>query len=748
MTKNSGKTPKNKKEMVKKVEQKKEEENKFDGYITINTTNEEKEDNISYEEALQMMMEGSTRMQEVAKKVLNNHRQGLDKLLEITEAERTRQQNLLNGITPILENLMQGIGEGISEKLGLLSKRVLENIAKPLIEQANLFHKRWIEELAKIDDENEIKEQIKESIYQIGNPFLELEKEMEQEEISEDEKERRREELKKSLQEMEEEYYNEVLEEKKNKEQKDLISELVKIPDDEIIQEQIHDFLYNKKDPFFELEKEMVKQNLSEKEQKEKIEKLKKKLLNDEEELFKEVVLAKRNLRGLTTEETQDLKQIIENIRNPKTTAYITGNNVSGLFSQEGEIEKDKSLVLAKSKPKTREIYTEDGPSLEETAYFIIEYVFKNGLAEGEFTLKEREVFENVIYFSLMFSKINKSYNKIKEDIPTIIPENILAKMNKGDPSKVIQRADREFSRQVMEKFERSKVRINYEELKKQFKMMNNKELPIKDTQMIGKEEYPSFVSSTYHKGINWKKEFEKHGIIFSENDNEFDGYVIDKIPILPLLELDGEIEFLPIQSNSYLSHNTTGIAIKTEFNSLFTSLNKYRRKQRQEAVEKACSKYPIDSKGKELKNWQEKMKDEEWKKKNIASWRYQIEEKIDTFFEHCYNLAKAEPEEAQKFGHYEGENFIPIGKETPSIASNRRKRSGHIERMNDFLYKAKEDGMIIDYCFIGKDIKGNERKIEIGKNTKHKLPVYKVVIMKGPKTQQERKRQAIKRIN
>lgn len=597
---------------------------------------EDEEEEISFEEGLQRIMETTTKLREsVVGDIMKDYH---TKIIE-----------------PLVDGLLNGMND-FTKNLGVLSSTMIQAMTQPLVEEAKRLHEEWIQKLATLETEEEIREAIRQSIYEIKNPYQKQEDELKE------------------------------------------FSETYK--DD--------DFLPEEKEEQRRLFREGLKEL--------------------EEEYFQEVMIAKAKLQGLSTEESEDLKQQIRNVVEPVNTAFLTGKNVAKIFSQKEEIKPKQAILLSNDKIKKVKTYDDEGNvSLQEQADFFIQYIFENGLDKGEWSGKERLVFQNVIYFAFVFNKINEinrtanqQISSLIKEIPTIAPKEIIARMTRGNdnPKQRLQKADIDSVDQIMQKFKAKRTYINYNQLKEQYKDRFGEEIDLDQFKTIGEGEFPSFIDSELHTGIDLKEELSKFGIEVEGEIAKFDGYIINKIPIFHTLRMTNEVEFLPYKMNNYLQQNESGIAINFELQSLISGLNSYKRKKNASAIEGPKRKFPIDCKGKKIPLWQEKMKDESFKKNTIASWRYTIEETIDTFFQHCYDSI-SKKEEAEIFGHYEGESFIASGKEKPSTNTQKKRRNILLNKIEEYLNKAKEDGIILDFELLGLDFQNKE--IKINRNSKKK---------------------------
>lgn len=581
----------------------------------------------------------------------------------------------------IIEPLIDGILKGMTDctkNLGVLSSTMIQAMTQPLVEEAKKLHEQWIQKLATFETEEEIREEIREairqSIYEIKNPYQKQEDELKE------------------------------------------FSETYK--DD--------DFLPEEKEEQRRLFREGLKEL--------------------EEEYFQEVMIAKAKLQGLSTEEEEKLKQQIRNVVEPVNTAFLTGKNVAKLFSQKEQIKPKQAILLSNDKIKKVKTYDDEGNiSLQEQADFFIQYIFENGLNSGEWSGKERLVFQNIIYLAFEFNKINEinrtanqQISNLIKEIPTIAPKETIARMTRGNdnPKQRLQKADIDSVDQIMQKFKVKRTYINYNQLKEQYKERFGEEIDLDQFKTIGEGEFPSFIDSELHTGIDWKEEFSKYGIDLEGEFPKFDGYIINKIPIFDTIRMTNQVEFLPYKMNNYLQQNESGIAINFELQSLISGLNAYKRKKNASAIEGPKRKYPIDSKGKMIPLWQEKMKDESFKKNIIASWRYTIEETIDTFFQHCYDSI-AKKEEAELFGHYEGEKFIASGKEKPSTSTQKKRRNILLNKIEEYLNKAKEDRIILDFEFLGLNFQNKEIKIKRNSTKKtgkgNKTTIEKLRLITAP---------------
>jgi hypothetical protein len=601
----------------------------------------EDEEEISFEEGLQRIMETTTKLRESVMK--DYHTKIIEPLID----------GLLNGMTDFTKNL------------GTYSS-MIQAMTQPLVEEAKKLHEQWIQKLATLETEEEIKEAIRQSIYEIQKQDDELKE----------------------------------------------FSETYK--DD--------DFLPEEKEEQRRLFREGLKEL--------------------EEEYFQEVMIAKAKLQGLSTEEEEDLKQQIRNVVEPVNTAFLTGKNVAKLFSQKEAIGGQIAINLSNDKLKKVKTYDDEGNvSIIQEADFFIQYIFENGLDSGEWSGKERLVFQNVIYFNFIYDKINRIKNTANQqistlikEIPTIIPKDTIARMTRGidNPKQRLQKVDIDSVDQIMQKFKTKRTYINYDKLREKYKEKFGEEIELDRFKTIGEGEFPSFIDSELHTGINLKEEFSKFGIPFEREIEKFDGYIIKKIPIFDTLKMTNEIEFLPIKMNNYLQQNDSGLAINFEAQALISRLKTYIRPPHNKPADfRPLHKFPIDEKGKPIANWKEKLKDESFKKNHIASWRYSIEEKVDTFFQHCYDSI-SKKEEAELFGHYEGNLFIASGTEKQSTAKDRQRRTKLLNKIEAYLTKAKEDFIILDFELIGRNFQNKEVVVNRGTKTKKKntISIEKIKII------------------
>lgn len=516
------------------------------------------------------------------------------------------------------------------------------------------------------------------------------------------------------------------------------IQKLATLETEEEIREAIRQSIYEIKNPYQKQEDELKEFSETYKD----YDFLPEELKELEEEYFQEVMIAKVKLQGLSTEEEEDLKQQIRNVVEPVNTAFLTGKNVAKLFSQKEEVEAKKPILLSNDKIKKVKTYDEEGNvSLQEQADFFIQYIFENGLDSGEWTGKERLVFQNVIYFTFIYDEINRIKNTANQqistlikEIPTIIPKDTIARMTRGiDNSKQrLQKVDIDSVDQIMQKFKTKRTYINYDRLREKYKEKFGEEIELDRFKTIGEGEFPSFIDSELHTEIDWKEEFSKYGINFEGKKPKFDGYIINKIPIFDTLRMTKEVEFLPYKMNNYLQQNESGIAIHFEAQFLISRLKWYIRQSHNKPADFGpLHKFPIDEKGKPIVNWKEKMKDESFKKNHIVSWQYSIEETIDTFFQHCYDSI-SKPEEAELFGHYEGNLFIASGTGKQSKAKDRQRRTKLLNKIEAYLTKAKEDFIILDFELIGRNFQNKEVVVNRGTKAKKKntIPIEKIKII------------------
>lgn len=634
-------------------------QSKKDDSITIKKNippfNYEDEEEISFEEGLQRIMETTTKLREsvVGDIMKDYHTKIVEPLID----------GLLNGMTDFTKNL------------GILSSSMIQAMTQPLVEEAKKLHEQWIQKLATLESEEEIREAIRQSIYEIKNPYQKQDDELKE------------------------------------------FSETYK--DD--------DFLPEEKEEQRRLFREGLKEL--------------------EEEYFQEVMIAKAKLQGLSTEEEEDLKQQIRNVVEPVNTAFLTGKNVAKLFSQKEAIGEDNqgnpiAINLSNDKLKKVKTYDDEGNvSIIQEADFFIQYIFENGLDSGEWSGKERLVFQNVIYFNFIYDEINRIKNTANQqistlikEIPTIIPKDTIARMTRGidNPKQRLQKVDIDSVDQIMQKFKTKRTYINYDKLREKYKEKFGEEIELDRFKTIGEGEFPSFIDSELHTGINLKEEFSKFGIPFEREIEKFDGYIIKKIPIFDTLKMTNEVEFLPFKMNNYLQQNDSGLAINFEAQSLISRLKSYIRPPHNKPADFGpLHKFPIDEKGKPIPNWKEKLKDESFKKNHIASWRYSIEEKVDTFFQHCYDSI-SKKEEAELFGHYEENLFFASGTEKQSTAKDRQRRTKLLNKIEAYLTKAKEDFIILDFELIGRNFQNKEIVVNRGTKNKKKntIPIEKIKII------------------
>lgn len=613
-------------------------------------TYEDEKEEISFEE-FQRIMETTTLRESVVGDIMKNYHKKI--------------------IEPLIDGILKGMTD-CTKNLGILSSTMIQAMTQPLVEEAKRLHEEWIQGLATLETEEEIREAIRQSIYEIKNPYQKQEDE---------------------LKEFSETYKNDDFSTEEKEEQRMLFREGLK-----------------------ELE----------------------------EEYFQEVMIAKAKLQGLSTEEEEDLKQQIRNVVEPVNTAFLTGKNVAKLFSQKEEIKAKTPILLSNDKIKKVKTYDEEGNvSLQQQANFFIQYIFENGLDSGEWSGKERLVFQNIIYLAFVYNKINEIINTANQqfstlikEIPTIAPKETIARMTRGnDNSKQrLQKVDIDSVDEIMQKFKTKRTYINYDKLREQYKERFGEEIELDRFKTIGEGEFPSFIDSELHTGIDLKEEFSKYGINFEGEiaSAKFDGYIINKIPIFDTLKMTNEVEFLPFKMNNYLQQNDSGLAIHFEAQSLISRLKWYIRPPHNKPADFGpLHKFPIDEKGKPIANWKEKMKDESFKKNHIASWRYSIEEKVDTFFQHCYDSI-SKPEEAELFGHYEENLFFASGKGKQSTAKDRQRRTKLLNKIEAYLTKAKEDFIILDFELIGRNFQNKDVVVNRGTKNKKKntIPIEKIKII------------------
>ena len=484
---------------------------------------------------------------------------------------------------------------------------------------------------------------------------------------------------------------------------------------DEILEQEIDKTLSPEKQ---ELQKELVLSNIKEL----------------EEDYFQEVMEIRNQLHQLTTEESNELQRQLDNIQNPSYTAFLKNRNVTNLFSLKEEKKPGEKFALANSDIRKELVEDEEGNyQIQEVADFFIQYIFENGLQKSELTLKERLIFHNLIYYKFLFYNINKNVIHGTKKIPTIIPTDKLARMIRGNDSKRIEASDKKLVKKVMDKFDKMRTFIDYEDLKAKYKERFEEELELDEFELIGSSEFASFVESELHLGINWKKEFAKYGIDIEDDGKEFDGYIITKIPVFNAIKLQKQIGFIPYSTNGYLSMTETGIAINFEFQNLITSLDTFTKKERTKMKEGSFGKIPISNKfnGKNRDEWKKNAipeeewelhkNDQKWKNNHFGFYLYYIEERIDTFFKHCFDSINT-PKDQEAFGRYnDNGQFIASGSESvKNDPKERRKRSLQIGKMESYLLQAKKDGIIFDFELLQDESSPQRNK-----------PIYKVRILK-----------------
>ena len=611
---------------------------------------EDEKEEILFEEGFQRIIETTTKLREsVVGDLMKNYHKKI--------------------IEPLIDGILKRMTD-CTKNLGVLSSTMIQAMTQPLVEEAKRLHEEWIQGLATLETEEEIREAIRQSIYEMKNPYQKQEDELKE------------------------------------------FSETYK--DDEFLPEEKEE------------QRRLFREGLKEL----------------EEEYFQEVMIAKAKLQGLSTEEEENLKQQIRNVVEPVNTAFLTGKNVAKLFSQKEEIKAKTPILLSNDKIKKVKTYDEEGNvSLQQQANFFIQYIFENGLDSGEWSGKERLVFQNIIYFAFGYNKINEiintanqQFSNLIKEIPTIAPKEFIARMTRGNdnPKQRLQKADIDSVDEIMQKFKAKRTYINYNKLKEQYKERFGEEIELDRFKTIGEGEFPSFIDSELHTGIDLKEEFSKFGIPFEGESAKFDGYIINKIPIFDTIMMTNEVEFLPYKMNNYLQQNESGIAIHFEAQSLISRLKWYIRPPHNKPADFGpLHKFPIDEKGKPIANWKEKMKDESFKKNHIVSWRYLIEETIDTFFQHCYDSI-SKPEEAELFGHYEGNLFIASGTGKQSTAKDRQRRTKLLNKIEAYLTKAKEDFIILDFELIGRNFQNKEVVVNRGTKNKKKntIPIEKIKII------------------
>ena len=506
------------------------------------------------------------------------------------------------------------------------------------------------------------------------------------------------------------------------------LEELAKKSDDEI-RKSIHDSL--NVDEILEQEIDKTLSPEIQEKQKELV------LLNIkelEEDYFQEVMEIRNKLHQLTTEEEKELQLQLDNIQNPSYTAFLKNRNVTNLFSLKEEKKPGEQFALANSDIRKEMIEDEEGNyQIQEVADFIIQYIFENGLQKGELTLKERLIFHNLIYYTFCFNEINKKVIHGTRKIPTIIPIDTIARMIRGNETKRIEANDKKLVDKVMDKFDKMRTFIDYEDLKARYKERFEEELELDEFELVGTGEFASFVESELHKGINWKKEFEKYGIEIVDDGKEFDGYIITKIPVFNAIKIQKQIGFIPYSTNGYLSMTETGIAINFEFQNLITSLDTFTNKKFAKINDGSFGKIPISNKfdGKNPESWKKNAipeeewelhkNDQKWKNNHFGFYLYYIEERIDTFFKHCFDSINT-PKDQEAFGRYnDNGQFIASGSESvKNDPKERRKRSLQIGKMESYLLQAKKDRIIFDFELIQDESSPQRNK-----------PIYKVRILK-----------------
>ena len=484
---------------------------------------------------------------------------------------------------------------------------------------------------------------------------------------------------------------------------------------DEILEQEIDKTLSPEKQ---ELQKELVLSNIKEL----------------EEDYFQEVMEIRNQLHQLTTKESHALQRQLDNIQNPSYTAFLKNRNVTNLFSLKEEKKPGEQFALANTNISTIRTQDDDGNYfLQEQADFFIQYIFENGLQKGELSLKERLIFHNLIYYTFCFNEINEKVIHGTRKIPTIIPTDKIARMIRGNDTKRIEASDKKLVKKVMDKFDEMRTFIDYEELKEKYKGRFEDELELDEFELVGSSEFASFVESELHLGINWKKEFAKYGIEIEDDGKEFDGYIITKIPVFNAIKLQEQIGFIPYSTNGYLSMTETGIAINFEFQNLITSLDTFTEKERTKMKEGSFGKIPISNKfdGKNRDEWKKNAipeeewelhkNDQKWKNNHLGFYLYYIEERIDTFFKHCFDSINI-PKDQEAFGRYnDNGQFIASGSESvKNDPKERRKRSLQIGKMESYLLQAKKDGIIFDFELIQDESSPQRNK-----------PIYKVRILK-----------------
>lgn len=484
---------------------------------------------------------------------------------------------------------------------------------------------------------------------------------------------------------------------------------------DEILEQEIDKTLSPEKQ---ELQKELVLSNIKEL----------------EEDYFQEVMEIRNKLHQLTTEEESELQLQLDNIQNPSYTVFLKNRNVTNLFSLKEEKKPGEQFALANSDIRKELVEDEEGDyQIQEVADFIIQYIFENGLQKGELKLQERLIFHNLIYYTFCFNEINKKVIHGSRKIPTIIPKDTIARMIRGNDSKRIEPNDKKMVDKVMNKFDKMRTFIDYEDLKARYKERFEEELELDEFELVGTGEFASFVESELHKGINWKKEFAKYGIDIEDDGKEFDGYIITKIPVFNAIKVQKQIGFIPYSTNGYLSMKESGIAINFEFQNLITSLDRFTNKKFAKMNDGSFGKIPISNKfnGKKQDEWKKNAipedewelhkNDQTWKNNHFGFYLYYIEERIDTFFKHCFDSINT-PKDQEVFGRYnDNGHFIASGSESvKNDPKERRKRSEQIGKMDSYLHHAKQDGIIFDYELLKDESSPQKNK-----------PIYKVRILK-----------------
>ena len=454
-------------------------------------TYEDEKEEILFEEGFQRIIETTTKLREsVVGDLMKNYHKKI--------------------IEPLIDGILKRMTD-CTKNLGVLSSTMIQAMTQPLVEEAKRLHEEWIQGLATLETEEEIREAIRQSIYEMKNPYQKQEDELKE------------------------------------------FSETYK--DDEFLPEEKEE------------QRRLFREGLKEL----------------EEEYFQEVMIAKAKLQGLSTEEEENLKQQIRNVVEPVNTAFLTGKNVAKLFSQKEEIKAKTPILLSNDKIKKVKTYDEEGNvSLQQQANFFIQYIFENGLDSGEWSGKERLVFQNIIYFAFGYNKINEiintanqQFSNLIKEITTIAPKETIARMTRGNdnPKQRLQKADIDSVDEIMQKFKAKRTYINYNKLKEQYKERFGEEIELDRFKTIGEGEFPSFIDSELHTGIDLKEEFSKFGIPFEGESAKFDGYIINKIPIFDTIMMTNEVEFLPYKMNNYLQQNESGIAIHFEAQSLISRL-------------------------------------------------------------------------------------------------------------------------------------------------------------------------------